>query len=88
MLEEVGVYAVAVGLIGIMLVLCIDVIRRNRHIVQSFSREAVQTAEGPAADNELQQVYPPYIDCSKDFAKQYLSHHSVDMDPLAQKQGA
>lgn len=86
MLETFGVCAVAVLIIGIMLILFLNVVRTNRQIVYSMTNGTAQAAEDKKQSNELKQVYPSYVDCSRDYVQQ--AYGAADVNALVQKQGA
>jgi|GEM_PF-4095030 len=88
MLETFGIYAVAALMIGIMLALFIDVLRKNYRYVHAVAKEAAPTVEKKVTVNELQQVYPPYVDCSREVVHVYEADGASESNTLVQKQGA
>lgn len=84
MQELYGVYAVAAGLIVIMLILCFDIVRRNREILESLMNKESKAASRTEQQAKL-PVYPLYIDCSSDLIKN--GYESADQT-MPIKQGA
>jgi hypothetical protein len=82
MFQEYAIYGVVVLFIGIMLLLCIDVIRRNNEILQSFKNEPNTTLEETLTHPEKPLAYPFYVDCSHDFIENHITHNSPDLNTL------
>ncbi|WP_028552709.1 hypothetical protein [Paenibacillus sp. UNC451MF] len=85
--ELYGVYAVAAGLIGIMLILCIDIVRKNKEILELFTKKESKPPIA-AVNQDKVPVYPLYIDCSSDLIKNQNSFEIPDDHPMTVKQGA
>ncbi|GAA4848077.1 hypothetical protein GCM10023310_27730 [Paenibacillus vulneris] len=86
MQEIYGVYAVAAVLIGIMLMLCFDVVIKNREILNTFKSH--ETKVVPDTKHQASMpVYPLYIDCSSDLIHNREGYETAD-HPIEIKQGA
>ncbi len=86
MQELYGVYAVAAGLIGIMLILCFDIVRRNKEMVETLTNKENKPSKQVLNQDKL-PVYPLYIDCSSDLIKKQMGYDSAEQ-PMSIKQGA
>ncbi|MCZ8517066.1 hypothetical protein O9H85_32895 [Paenibacillus filicis] len=78
MMQELEKYALAALIIGTMLILCIDVVRRNEQIVHSLHPSDAENEETFAMQEEP-LVYPLYVDCSQDLSKSFSTQNPPEI---------
>jgi hypothetical protein len=66
MVQELSVYVIVAFLtIGVMLVLCIDVIQKSRQVILPNKTETAAAVEESSVIYEENLAFPFYVDCSR-----------------------
>jgi hypothetical protein len=73
-------YALAALIIGVMLVLCIDIVRRNNKTVHFGINETNTEIEETLTRHEKSLAYPFYVDCFRDIERNYSSQTSQEIN--------